>query len=253
MDSDRPILAPSEAIFVTLQAQFSERELLAATLKAGLLACERAGDFRLAVTEHRAVLVGQRHRLSATERRHWPRGSVESRLLCEESRDIGEMVAEWLAQDTDDPWALAREKIQIGLAIRGVATMGRRRYSSRRTYTISDTAQARAKTDAQPIVALMQACERERPHVWELLGDAIARGVEQRRMSGEHSKSADPWEVEAATDQIKFAEPVTWFPTWGAFALATGFAALDGFVAWISDQIISTGIFAVFVILVLAS
>ncbi|MFL5038981.1 MAG: hypothetical protein ACJ8D0_04135 [Xanthobacteraceae bacterium] len=63
-------------------------------------------------------------------------------------------------QDSRDPWALAAEKVQIGLAIRGAATVGRRPYSGRRIYVPSNAVRAQAQTDAQPIMDLMQACLR---------------------------------------------------------------------------------------------
>jgi hypothetical protein len=139
-----PVLAPSEAVYVTLQAQLSDRELLIAVLKAALLASEHSGEIRLSVARHALMIV------LAGEAATWPNASLESRLRVNESREVGEVVAEWLRQDSQDPWALGVEKIQIGLAIRGAAAVRNPYSASRallqpRTYVLSDPVRAQAK------------------------------------------------------------------------------------------------------------
>ena len=228
-------MTPSEEVFLALHGTLAKRELLMTSLEAALLACEDAGVIRfsiIATTGPRSVLSS--HTITVTPTGHvvqWPPHSIEARLHFVEPRAARDLIHEWLCGDASDPWALGINRVWIGLAIRGLATVTRRRFN-RLGYAISPVAAAYIAARSGRVERLT-AARQERAQLWTLLDHEIARAMDRRKVDSE-TPDADPWNAEAEADRLRVLGPehVRSLSMPVAAGVGVGVAILDGFIAW---------------------
>jgi hypothetical protein len=251
---DELSLAPSEEVFLALQGRLSKPDLLTMTLKAALLACEDAGVIRFSVaatTGPRSVL--SPHTITVTPTGHaveWPPHSIEDRLRFGEHEAPRDLIYQWLCGEAADPWALGVDKVWIGLAIRGLATVTRRRFN-RFAYGVGSLAAAHIAVHSEQLDRLT-AAQQGRAQLWTLLDREIARAMDRAASADSEGRrpDADPWEAEAEADRLRVLGPEQMTPlTILMFATFSGvIAIMDGFVAWNQGHLAWAGVSAAVVI-----
>jgi hypothetical protein len=163
-----------------------------AMLAAALLACHQAGSIRLVAKRGKALLGLRKVNRLCAEPGHrdvaWPAGSVEAavsqfatRYAKEDSREVRDMVYEWLAQDSASPWQEVIERVKAGLADRGFLE----RFEEKRLkiFTVTRyelptaTAALAAGQSTEPIRELLDGFE---PALWKLLVSELKAAIRRR-------------------------------------------------------------------------
>jgi hypothetical protein len=189
----------------------SSKQLVANMLKAALLAHEQAGDIRFEIGD-----AGNQHPDAAAslmvvptgKSADWPRATLEARLVLNERRSVADVVSDWLAEDSRNPWDRAAEQGKIMLVLRGIATVSSS-WRGRR-YLFADAARAPlSQVSPQPVEELLARCRENRPDVWRLLEAEIEEVTRARTRKNDSRVRGfvDPWDSEAATDRDRFLGP----------------------------------------------
>lgn len=166
-----------------------------AILAAAFLACHEAGSIRLQVRQKKALFgLRQVDRLCATPGDPavaWPAASLEAiigRMVQEGAADDGleirDLVYRWLAQDSASPWQAAVDRIQAGLAERGLLD----RFDEKRLkiFTVTRyelppaTGALAAEQPLEPVRRLLDSSAEASPAVWKLLSKEIRSAISAR-------------------------------------------------------------------------
>lgn len=174
----------------------SASALIRAVVSAACLAAEAGGALRLEARPRQTPFGPSRQQTLYLEPGEaapaWPAGSLEARLpelagrlkASHGAHEAGAVVHAWLGADSADPWRLAAELIQHGLAQRGVLdTVEVIQFGFAKTRAYRLTAEGAALAAQGPVNqvrAWMEQCQRGRPDVWARLGEQIDAGLRQR-------------------------------------------------------------------------
>jgi hypothetical protein len=205
-------LTPSEVVFLNGE-QFAEKvklgnidllhsdekvsisQLGTTILATAILACERAGAFRMEVRERKATLglrkVRELFAVPAQPEQNLPEGSLEADfadlanyLAQKNKNDIYTLLYTWLQKDALSPWNTVLELLQAGMARRGLleATEEKKFKLFKVTrYSLPErTAWLVKGQSVGPVKALLETCQRTRPEVWKELESGIKKAIAAR-------------------------------------------------------------------------
>jgi hypothetical protein len=182
-------LTPSEAVYLALSdRRTTPPQRVIAALKAAIAAKQRAGEVALATSSS-----GRLELIPTGKDVVWPNYSLESRLRVPERLEVSRVVYAYLARDRTRPWKVAERKIEVGLALRGLAKPYRTWFRVLR-YRHDPMIVRQAVAYARSLPEPSTASEFER---------VIRDGVNQRRrgIGGHESLPDDPWMDELPEDQ----------------------------------------------------
>jgi hypothetical protein len=223
------------------QTEVSSQQLVSDMLKVALLAHEQAGTVRFE-TEEKMVLGVKRSSslvIVPTEKEiEWPSTTLEARLLLNRRANVSDVVFDWLAEESTDPWGRAAEQGIIMLVLRGFAVVSTTKWGTRKYVLPRDTFRVLSQTSGQPAEELLADCQRNRPEVWQLLDKEIEQAMKRRthqpQGGHDHFQKVDPWLAESTADQERFAvhlKPVM-LPTWITVLLGI---VLSLFAWWLAN------------------
>jgi hypothetical protein len=182
-------------------------QLVSNMLKAALLAQEQSGVIRLEFDgtpgggKSNSLMI-----VPTGAKKEWPPATMEARLLVSRPASVADIVFDWLAEESNDPWHRAAEQGKIMLVLRGIAEVALSKWGTRKYVLSEDASAVVSETSAQPVLDLLAECSQSRPEIWTSLDEGIRKAI-QRRRSGQNEKRSqgDPWLAESLADQKKYA------------------------------------------------
>ncbi|HWH09457.1 MAG TPA: hypothetical protein VNX21_09680 [Candidatus Thermoplasmatota archaeon] len=171
--------------------KYDGSELGGAVLLAAILGAEEAGALRLEVGKTArifglrkvdAVLVHAGPKADA-----FPAGTLEAaarEAVAAGPKDAEAVVEAMLREDAPDPYAWATWLVARGLAARGLLEVVETRTLKvfrAQAYVVPDATRAlAAATSPEPVRALLDRAQAQRPDVWRLLQEGLKRGASDR-------------------------------------------------------------------------
>jgi hypothetical protein len=167
-----------------------------AMVKAAFLASEAIGAIRLEVRQKKAMLglrkVKSLYADPVGEGTWWPPLSLEADICYlarayqadRENHEVSNILSGWLREDATSPWHVVIERVKANMAERGRLEVVKEKrlkvFTTTRYKLPESTATLVASQSIEPILQLIEECERERPAVWKLLGKHIKSAISSR-------------------------------------------------------------------------
>jgi hypothetical protein len=165
-------------------------------LAAAFLAVEQAGDVHLVQDKKKATL-GLREVdtvlvVPTGQSVHWPAGSMEARIITSAGNrqasgrnNVKDIVYDILESDASLVWDWALRLAHRGLANRGLLNAEVKKgilSSGLANYSLTSAASAAlAASSPAAVQQLLQACQKERPALFQLLNKEIKQGFDSRK------------------------------------------------------------------------
>lgn len=181
---------------LTGEKKVSADQLAEAALAAAVLGAEQAGSLRLEARTKKALFGLLSRRALYAGRAgggEWPERTLEAQLLARlgaEPAEVGDLVYAMLEQDVHSPADEVLERVKRALSARGMLEREEVRrlkvFTTWRYRAAPGLADALREQPADPVLALLDGCERDRAEVWGLLKKQVAGALSRRREQQDH-------------------------------------------------------------------
>ena len=167
-----------------------------AMVMAAFLASEAIGAIRLEVRQKKSMLglrkVKSLYADPAGVGTLWPPLSLEADICYlakgyqadKDNHEVSNILYGWLREDATSPWHVVIERVKANMAERGMLEAVKEKrlkvFTKTRYKLPESTATQAASQSVEPILQLIEKCERERPAVWKLLGKHIKSAISSR-------------------------------------------------------------------------